>query len=78
MFTTVKDSLYQIFVDLQYIVKAYVINLLKMASIEDLRSRVNALEEELDQYRKKAANSQRTRISEMSSEVVDSNPYRLT
>lgn len=44
-----------------------------MASIEDLQKKVKQLEEELEKSRQSGA--VRTKISQMSSEVVDSNPY---
>ena len=49
-----------------------------MASVEELKSRIQQLEAELEQERAgKAAGSGRQRIDQMSAEVVDSNPYRL-
>ena len=47
-----------------------------MASIEDLQQRIKVLEEELDKERQKNRPVVREKISQMSSEVVDSNPYR--
>ena len=49
-----------------------------MASVEELKSRIQQLEAELEQERSgKGAGSGRQRIDKMSAEVVDSNPYRL-
>lgn len=45
-----------------------------MSSIEELQKKVKQLEEELEKSRQSGA--VRTKISQMSSEVVDSNPYR--
>ena len=47
-----------------------------MATIEDLQEQINALKAELAAERSKNAQAGRTKIAEMSSEVVDSNPYR--
>lgn len=44
------------------------------AELEQLKSRVAELEHELDVVKKSA--SGRGRITQMSAEVVDSNPYR--
>lgn len=46
-----------------------------MASIEDLQKKIQELEHELKEERNKRG-SIRTKITQMSSEVVDSNPYR--
>lgn len=46
-----------------------------MASIEDLQKKIKELEQELKEERSKGG-AIRTKISQMSSEVVDSNPYR--
>lgn len=45
-----------------------------MESMKDLQKRVKELEDELEKTRQ--AGVFRSKISEMSSEVVDSNPYR--
>lgn len=45
-----------------------------MASIEDLQKKIKELEQELKEERSKGG-AIRTKISQMSSEVVDSNPY---
>ena len=48
-----------------------------MATVEELQARVAALEKELEETRAKStASVQRQKIEQMSSEVVDSNPYR--
>lgn len=51
-----------------------------MASVKKLKERVKELEEELKREKRKNAEAGtitvRHKISEMSSEVVDSNPYR--
>lgn len=49
-----------------------------MASIETLQKRVNDLEKQLEaeKQRNKLAQAGRSKITQMSSEVVDSNPYR--
>ena len=46
-----------------------------MASIEDLQKRIKELEQQLNEEQSKGG-AIRTKISQMSSEVVDSNPYR--
>lgn len=46
-----------------------------MATIEDLQKKIKELEQELKEERSKGG-AIRTKISQMSSEVVDSNPYR--
>ena len=45
-----------------------------MESMKDLQKRVKELEDELEKTRQTGVF--RSKISEMSSEVVDSNPYR--
>lgn len=48
-----------------------------MANVEALQARIKALEAELEKCRQQnTAVTARQKISEMSSEVVDSNPYR--
>lgn len=48
-----------------------------MASKEDLQKRIEELENELKELRHETGQNQiRQKIPEMSSEVVDSNPYR--
>ncbi|XP_023225783.1 ubiquitin-like modifier-activating enzyme 5 [Centruroides sculpturatus] len=46
-----------------------------MSTLEECQRRIKQLEEELDAERQKSMTKGRNRISEMSSEVVDSNPY---
>lgn len=45
-------------------------------TVERLRQRVEELERELSRERSRQVVGGRTRIEKMSSEVVDSNPYR--
>ena len=47
-----------------------------MASVEDLKKRINELEKELEAEKQLNKSGGRQKISQMSSEVVDSNPYR--
>ncbi|XP_067687859.1 ubiquitin-like modifier-activating enzyme 5 [Haliotis asinina] len=46
-----------------------------MASLDDLKLRIAELEDELERERRKNQTAVRRKISQMSSEVVDSNPY---
>lgn len=48
-----------------------------MSTIQELQNRVKELEEELKNERNRQAGAVRTKIDQMSSEVVDTNPYRL-
>ena len=50
---------------------------MKMTSVEALQERVKALEAEVEGYKLQYGGPCRDKIQEMSSEVVDSNPYRL-
>ena len=47
-----------------------------MATVEELSARVAELERQLAECRKSQSHPKRDKIGEMSSEVVDSNPYR--
>jgi len=47
-----------------------------MESVESLQKRIKQLENELDSERQKNKQVVRQKIDQMSSEVVDSNPYR--
>jgi hypothetical protein len=45
-------------------------------SIEELKEKIKLYEKKLEEYEKPQATAGRTKIAQMSSEVVDSNPYR--
>lgn len=47
-----------------------------MASVEELENRIKDLEKQLEHEKRKNITAGRSKISQMSSEVVDSNPYR--
>lgn len=47
-----------------------------MDKLEELRQRVKELEKKLLEEQRKNASTAREKIEHMSSEVVDSNPYR--
>ena len=47
-----------------------------MSTIEELKARVEHLERELSECRSNPVRGGRAKIDEISSEVVDSNPYR--
>ena len=47
-----------------------------MASIEELQEQIKALKAELKTERSRNSGVMRHKIEQMSSEVVDSNPYR--
>lgn len=52
------------------------LKLIKMASIKALEERIKQLEDELSRERSQKGGRVREKIETMSSEVVDSNPYR--
>jgi len=47
-----------------------------MESVEQLKAQVKQLTEELENEKKRIGSKGREKIAQMSSEVVDSNPYR--
>ena len=47
-----------------------------MASMEELKNQIKDLEQQLQAEKQKNKAIVRTKITQMSSEVVDSNPYR--
>lgn len=47
-----------------------------MASMEEMENRIKDLEKQLEKEKQKNNTAGRSKISQMSSEVVDSNPYR--
>jgi len=47
-----------------------------MASMEELKNQIKDLEQQLEAEKQKNKAIVRTKITQMSSEVVDSNPYR--
>ena len=47
-----------------------------MERVEDLQARIKQLEAELEAAKRGEASAARQKIDKMSSEVVDSNPYR--
>lgn len=44
--------------------------------LEEAKNRIKQLEDELNELKKKTSTQYREKIDTMSSEVVDSNPYR--
>ena len=60
----------------QYTLKKFEKEFVNMDNTENLHERVKELQRQLAEFQEKDAETKRKRVEQMSSEVVDTNPYR--